>query len=50
LPKENRDALCKGLNLETVPYIGVMTLRDIEQLVMTGFTTKFERAADTTLI
>jgi hypothetical protein len=50
LPKENRDALCKGLNLETVPYIGVMTLRDIEQLVMTGFTTKFERAADPTLI
>ena len=50
LPKENRDALCKGLNLETVPYIGVMTLRDIEQLVMTGFTTKFEKAADPTLI
>lgn len=50
LPKENRDALCKGLNLETVPYIGMMTLRDIEQLVMTGFTTKFERAADPTLI
>ena len=50
LPKENRDALCKGLNLETVPYIGMMTLRDIEQLVMTGFTTKFEKAADPTLI
>ena len=50
LPKDNRDALCKGLNLETVPYIGVMTLRQIEEMVMNGFTTKFERAADPTLM
>jgi hypothetical protein len=50
LPKENRDALCRGLNLETVPYIGNMTLADIEQMVMNGFPTRFERAADPTLI
>ena len=50
LPKENRDALCRGLKLETVPYIGNMTLADIEQMVMNGFTTRFERAADPTLI
>ena len=50
LPKENRDALCRGLNLETVPYIGNMTLADIEQMVMNGFPTRFDRAADPTLI
>ena len=50
LPKENRDAICQSLGLETVPYIGNMTLRDIEQMVMSGFKTKFERAADPTLI
>ena len=50
LPKENRDALCRGLKLETVPYIGNMTLADIEQMVINGFTTRFERAADPTLI
>lgn len=50
LPKENRDAMCKGLGLETVPFLGVMTLRDIEDMVRGGFTTKFEGAADPTMI
>lgn len=49
-PKDVRDSLCKGLGLKTVPYIGHMTLRDIEQMVMNGFTTKYENAADPTLI
>lgn len=50
LPKENRDAICKGLGLETVPFLGVMTLRDIEDMVRGGFTTKFEGASDPTMI
>jgi hypothetical protein len=50
LPKENRDAICKELGLETVPFLGVMTLRDIEDMVRSGFTTKFEGAADPTMI
>lgn len=50
LPKENRDAMCKGLGLEQVPFLGVMTLRDIEDIVRSGFTTKFEGAADPTMI
>ena len=50
LPKENRDAICKKLGLETVPFLGVMTLRDIEDMVRSGFTTKFEGAADPTMI
>lgn len=50
LPKDMRDEMCKTLKLETVPYIGNMTLRDIEQMVMKGFQTKFDRAADSTLI
>ena len=50
LPKDMRDEMCKTLKLETVPYIGNMTLRDIEQMVMKGFQTKFDRAADPTLI
>lgn len=50
LPKENRDAMCKGLGFEQVPFLGVMTLRDIEDMVRSGFTTKFEGAADPTMI
>ena len=50
LPKENRDAMCKGLDLEQVPYLGNMTLADIEKMVRGGFTTKYENAADTTMI
>jgi hypothetical protein len=50
LPKENRDAICQTLGLKTVPFLGVMTLVDIENMVRAGFTTKFEGAADPTLI
>jgi hypothetical protein len=46
LPRERREAICKGLGLEGVPYIGNMTLRNIEQQVMYGFTTQYEKAAD----
>ena len=50
LPKENRDAICKALGLEQVPFLGHMTLEDIEKMVRGGFATKFDRAADPTLI
>lgn len=49
-PKEVRDEMCKQLGLETVPYLGNMTLREIENLVRGGFTTKVDGAADPTLI
>ncbi len=49
-PKDVRDEMCKKLGLDTVPYLGVMTLRDIEKMVMDGFTTKVDGAADPTLI
>ena len=50
LPKENRDVICKALGLEQVPFLGHMTLEDIEKMVRGGFATKFDRAADPTLI
>jgi hypothetical protein len=50
LPKENRDEMCKTLGLETVPFLGVMPLSDIEDMVRGGFTTKFDNAADPTMI
>lgn len=50
LPKENRDAICKGLGLNTVPYLGNMTLAEIENMVRGGFTTKYENATDPTMI
>lgn len=50
LPKENRDAICKALGLEQVPFLGHMTLEDIEKMVRGGFATKFDKAADPTLI
>lgn len=49
-PKEVRDAICKDLNLPTVPFIGTMTLRDIEAMVRAGFSTKYDGAADPTLL
>ena len=49
-PKEVRDGMCKQLGLDTVPYLGNMTLREIENLVRSGFTTKFEGASDPSLI
>lgn len=50
IPKELRDEYCSKLNLKTVPFIGVMTLADIENMVRGGFATKFEGAEDPTLI
>jgi hypothetical protein len=49
-PKDVRDSLCKGLDLEQVPFLGVMTLKEIEEKVRAGFTTQFEKAADPTMI
>jgi hypothetical protein len=50
LPREKRNALCFDLGLKSVPYLGYMTLRQIEEMVMKGFTTKYNNAADPTLI
>ena len=50
LPRENRNLLCFDLGLKSVPYLGYMTLRQIEEMVMNGFTTKYNNAADPTLI
>jgi hypothetical protein len=49
-PKDVRDSLCKGLGLGTVPFLGIMTLKEIEDKVRGGFTTQFEGAADPTMI
>lgn len=49
-PKEVRDDMCAKLDLDTVPYLGVMTLRDIEKMVKDGFPTKVDGAADPTMI
>lgn len=50
IPKDLRDEMCAKLGLETVPYLGTMTLREIEDMVKNGFTTKLEGAADPSLI
>lgn len=50
LPRDKRNALCFELGLKSVPYLGYMTLRQIEEMVMNGFTTKYDNAADPTLI
>ena len=49
-PKEVRDEMCSKLGLDTVPYLGNMTLRDIERMVKDGFTTKVEGVADPTMV
>ena len=49
-PKDVRDSLCKGLGLDQVPFLGVMTLKEIEDMVRGGFKTQFEGAADPTMI
>ena len=49
-PKDVRDSICKGLGLETVPFLGVMTLEEIERKVRSGFTTQYDKAADPTMI
>ena len=50
LPKERRDEMCKALGLKQVPYLGVMTLREIEEMVKNGFATKFDGASDLAMI
>lgn len=50
LPKDKRDEMCKALGLDTVPYLGTMTLAKAEEMVSNGFTTKFDGAADPTLL
>ena len=50
LPRDKRNALCFELGLKSVPYLGYITLRQIEEMVMNGFTTKYDNAADPTLI
>jgi len=49
-PKEVRDSLCEELGLEQVPFLGIMTLSEIEDMVYKGFTTKYEEASDKTLM
>ena len=49
-PKDVRDTMCKSLGLEAVPFLGIMTLKEIEDKVRNGFTTQFENAADPTMI
>ena len=49
-PKDVRDSICERLNLKTVPFLGVMTLKEIEDKVRAGFTTQFDRAADPTML
>lgn len=49
-PKDVRDNLCEQLNLKQVPFIGYMTLEEAQDMVRKGFTTKYENAADPTLI
>lgn len=49
-PKDVRDAFCKDLKLNTVPFLGVMTLKEIEDKVRAGFTTQFDKAADPTML
>lgn len=49
-PKDVRDSICKGLGLNTVPFLGVMTLKEIEDKVRAGFATQFDRAADPTML
>ena len=50
IPKDIRDAYCKGLGLKTVPFIGVNTLEEFEKMVTNGFETKVEGVKDPTLI
>ena len=50
IPKDIRDAYCKGLGLKQVPFIGIATLREFEQMVVEGFETKVEGAKDPSLI
>ena len=50
IPREMREAYCKGLGLKTVPFIGLCTLSEFEDMVTKGFETKVPGAKDPTLI
>ena len=50
IPKEMRDNLCAKLSLQTVPFLGIMTLEEIEEKVKSGFTTSIEGVSDSSLI
>ena len=50
IPKDMRDAYCKGLGLKQVPFIGVSTLQEFEDMVKKGFETKVEGVKDPSLI
>ena len=50
IPKDMRDAYCKRLGLKQVPFIGVATLQEFEDMVKNGFETKVEGAKDPSLI
>lgn len=50
LPKNLRDEICQKLNLPQVPFLGYMTLADVEKMVRKGFTTKLENVSNPTLI
>jgi len=50
IPREMREAYCKELGLKTVPFIGLCTLSEFEDMVTKGFETKVPGAKDPTLI
>lgn len=50
VPKSMRDDYCEQLGLKTVPFIGIKTINEFEQIVAEGFTTKVENVKDNTLI
>lgn len=50
IPRELRDEICAELGLKTVPYLGTMTLAEIESMVQGGFETKVEGISDPSLI
>lgn len=50
IPRDMRDAYCKELGLKTVPFIGLFTLSEFEDMVTKGFETKVPDAKDPTLI
>ncbi len=50
LPREMREAYCKELGLKTIPFIGLCTLSEFEDMVTKGFETKVPGAKDPTLI
>ena len=50
IPREMREAYCKELGLKTVPFIGLCTLSEFEDMVTKGFETRVEGVKDPSLI